>query len=173
MIFRLAYIIALLLFSCDDSLKRGGKSVVDFIDKEITGSPIYVEISDHGNVSMKIQSDTLYKYNNGNPTLIGGVYAVLFDSEGIKTSEMHSDSAVIYNNSDSVKATGDIVIESINGYRLLTTEITLYNDVKLVYSSKDVIFTSDRMDTLYGEGFWSNYDMSNYKILRPKGTINN
>ena len=173
MTLRLAYIIPLLLFSCNDNLERGGKSVSDFIDNEITGSPIYIEISDHGNLSMKIQSDTLYKYNNGNTTLFGGVYADLFDSKGIKSSEMHSNSAVIYNNSDSVRANGDIVIESVNGYKLLTSEITLYNDLKLVHSSKDVIFTSDRMDTLYGEGFWSNYDMSNYKILRPKGIINN
>ena len=105
------YIFLVLFFSCDSKLEIGGGSVVDFIDNEITGNPIYIEISDRGNVSMKIQSDTLYKYNNGNTTLFGGVYADLFDSGGIKSSEMHSDSAIIYNNSDSVKASGDIVID--------------------------------------------------------------
>ena len=104
---------------------------------------------------MKIQADTLYKYNYGHTTLFGGVYADLFDSYGNKSSVMHSDSAIIYYNSDSVKASGEIVIESINGYKLMTSEIMLYNNEKLVYSDKDVVFTSDRMDTLYGEGFWS------------------
>ena len=163
----------ILLFSCDDKLERGGNSITEYIDNQITGNPIHIEISDNGNISMKIQADTLHKYNYGHTTLFGGVYADLFDSYGKKSSEMHSDSAIIYNNSDSVRASGEIIIESINGYKLITSEIMLYNNEKLVYSDKDVIFTSNRMDTLYGEGFWSNYDMSNYKILKPKGLINN
>ena len=86
---------------------------------------------------------------------------------------MHSDSAIIFNNSDSVKAFGNIEIESIKGSKLLTTEIVLYNNVKLVHSDKDVTFTSNKKDTLYGKGFWSNYDMSNSKILKPTGVIKN
>ena len=105
--------------------------------------------------------------------MFGGVYADLFDSNGIKSSEMHSDSAIIFNNSDSVKAFGNIEIESVRGNKLLTSEIVLYNDVKLVYSDKHVTFTSNKKDTLYGKGFWSNYDMSESKILKPTGVIDN
>ena len=161
------------MFSCNDKLERGGSSISDYVDNEIIGNPIIIEISDLEKVSMKIQSDTLYKYNGGNTVMFGGVYADLFDDFGVKSSEMHSDSAIIYNNSDSIRASGNIIIESIRGYKLHTSEIILYNDTKLVYSNKDVIFTSNKNDTLHGNGFWSNYDMSNFKILKPKGIINN
>ena len=61
----------------------------------------------------------------------------------------------------------DVLEQEVNQH-----EIVLYNDTKLVYSDKNVIFTSNRNDTLYGVGFWSNYDMSSSKILKPIGVIN-
>ena len=170
---KLLYMLLFLFLSCDDKLERAGSSVSDYVDNEIIGNPIVIEIFDLEKTSMKIQSDTLHKYNSGSTVMFGGVYADLFDDLGKKSSEMHSDTAIIYNNSDSVRANGNIIIKSIRGYTLYTSEIILYNDTKLVYSNKDVIFTSDRNDTLYGQGFWSNYDMSNFKILKPMGIINN
>ena len=169
---RFYLIFLFLLFSCNKEIKNDIKSISDYIDNEIIGSPIKIEISENDKVSIRIESDTLYRYNNGNTIMFGGVYADLFDDNGIKSSEMHSDSAIIYNNSDSVKAIGNIIVKSIKGYKLLTSEVTLYNDVKLVYSNQNVMFTSNRNDTLYGEGFWSNYDMTNSKILKPTGVLN-
>ena len=34
-------------------------------------------------------------------------------------------------------------------------------------------FTTNDKDTLYGKGFWSNFDMSNSEILKPMGEFNN
>ena len=172
MIFRILLIL-LFLFSCNRNSKKQGSSILSYVDNEITGSPLIIEISENEKMSIKIQSDTLYKFKNGNILMFGGVYADLFDSKGIKSSEMHSDTAFIFNNSDSVKAYGNIEIESIRGSKLLTSEIVLYNDVKLVHSDANVIFTSNKKDTLYGKGFWSNYDMSKSKILKPTGVIDN
>ena len=54
------------------------------------------------------------------------------------------------------------------------TEVTKKkpNDKKLVKSEKDIIFTSNNNDTLYGTGFWSNFDMTKSQIVKPKGIIN-
>ena len=64
-----------------------------------------------------------------------------------------------------------VLIESLKGYKLLTDEIILFNNSNLVKSSNDVIFTSGNNDTLYGTGFWSNFDMSNSQIQSPKGSM--
>jgi hypothetical protein len=84
---------------------------------------------------------------------------------------LHSDSAIVYMNSDSVKAYGDVVIKSIKGFKLLSDELILFNNTKLVKSEKDIVFTTDSLDTLYGTGFWSNFDMTKSQILKPKGTL--
>ena len=84
---------------------------------------------------------------------------------------MYSDSAIVYTNSDSIKAFGNVLIESLKGYKLITEEIILFNNSNLVKSNNDVIFTSNNNDTLYGTGVWSNFDMSNSQIQSPKGSM--
>ena len=74
-------------------------------------------------------------------------------------------------NSDSVKAFGDVMVESTKGYKLFSEELILFNNTKLVKSETDIIFTSKNLDTLYGIGFWSNFDMTKSQILKPKGTL--
>ena len=86
---------------------------------------------------------------------------------------MYSDSAIIFSTSDSVKAIGNVIIESVKGSKLHTHELILYNEVKLVKSEEHIMFTTKDNDTLYGKGFWSNFDMTNSQILKPIGHIVN
>ena len=158
-----------MIFSCKNVVENEANSINNYIDNILTGFPIIIEISNNDKLSIKIESDTLYRYNDGNTIMFGGVYADLYDNDGIKSSELHADTAIIFSNSDSVKAKGNIVIESINKQKLLTSEITLYNNSNSVFTNKSVMFTSNRDDTLYGDGFWSNFKMTNSKILKPKG----
>ena len=164
-------LILLLLLSCGEEVKKGS-SISEYEDNVIYGDPIRIEISNNNKISMKINADTLYQQNEGNTILYGNVYADLFDNDGIKTSELHSDTAIVYMNSDSLKAKGDVFIESVKGLKLFSEELILFNNKKLVRSEKDVIFTSNNNDTLYGTGFWSNFDMTKSQILKPKGTLN-
>ncbi len=160
----------LLLFSCSKEIKKG-TSISQYVDNLIYGDPIRIEISKNSKLSMEISSDTLYQQNNGHTILYGSVYVDLFNDDGVKTSELHSDTAIVYMNSDSLKAIGDVFIRSTKGLKLFSDEIILFNDKKLVKSEKDVIFTSNNSDTLYGTGFWSNFDMTKSQIVKPKGTI--
>ena len=162
----------LLIFSCK-SEEPSYESVHSFIDNEIYGDPIIIEIFKDSKPSIKINSNFLNRHNEGNTLLYGGVYADLFNQEGKKTSEMYSDTAIVFNQSDSVKAIGNIILESVRGFKLHTHEIILYNDSKLVKSKHNIMFTSNENDTLYGKGFWSNFDMSNFQILKPFGHMVN
>ena len=165
-------LLMLLFYSCNNE-ESSYQSIHSFIDNEISGNPIIIEVINDNNPSIKIHSDFLNRYNEGNTLLYGGVYADLFSEEGIKTSEMYSDTAIIFNQSDSVKAIGNIILKSVKGFKLHTHEIILYNDSKLVKSDHHIMFTSNENDTLYGKGFWSNFDMSNFQILKPIGHIVN
>ena len=163
-------ILICLFFSCKEN-KKPGTSIKSQTDNVIYGNPIKIEISKNEKSVMTIHADTLIRANGGNTTLYGRIYADLFDKGGAKSSMMYSDSAIVYTNSDSIKAFGNVLIESLKGYRLLTDEIILYNSSNLVKSNRDIIFTSNNNDTLYGTGFWSNFDMSNSQIERPKGSM--
>ena len=162
--------IPFLSFSCKKDVQPGS-SIKSEIDNVIYGNPIKIEITKNENSVMTIHADTLIRANGGNTTLFGRIYADLFDKEGIKSSIMFSDSAIVYTNSDSIRAYGNVLIESLKGFKLITEEIILFNNSKLVKSNKDVIFTSNSNDTLYGKGFWSNFDMTNSQIQSPKGSM--
>ena len=159
-----------LSFSCKEDVQPGS-SIKSEIDNVIYGNPIKIEITKNENSVMTIHADTLIRANGGNTTLFGRIYADLFDKKGVKSSMMFSDSAIVYTNSDSIKAFGNVLIESLKGYKLITEEIILFNSSNLVKSNNDVIFTSNSNDTLYGTGFWSNFDMSNSQIQSPKGSM--
>ena len=162
----------ILFFSCDSD-EPSYQSIHSHIANKISGNPILIEIFKDSKPSIKIHSDFLNLYNEGNTLLYGGVYADLFNHEGKKTSEMYSDTAIVFNQSDSIKAIGNIILESIRGFKLHSHEIILYNESKLIKSNHHIMFTSNENDTLYGKGFWSNFDMSNFQILKPIGHIVN
>ena len=167
---KLLYLFVFLFISCNGEVKKG-RSISEYIDNVLYGDPIRIEIYDNDKISIKISSDTLFQHNDGHTILFGNVYADLFDEEGLKTSELHSDSAIVFKNSDSLKAIGDVLIHSTKGLKLFSEKLILFNNTKLVKSNNDVIFTSKDSDTLYGTGFWSNFDMTNYQIVKPKGTL--
>ena len=164
------FLILLIFAGCGKETKKGS-SISQYIDNIIYGDPIRIEISNKNKISIKINADSLYQFNEGNTILYGDVYADLFDDNGLKTSELHSDTAIVYMNSDSIKAKGDVFIESTKGLKLFSDELILFNDKKLVKSDKDVMFTSNNKDTLYGTGFWSNFDMTKSQIIKPKGIL--
>ena len=160
----------LFISGCAKDRDEPSKSIYSYIDNKIAGDPIRIEIYKNEKPSINIESDSLYRYNEGNTILFGGVYADLFDDEGDQTSVMYSDSAIIFNKSDSVRAIGKVLVESLKGFKLYAHEIILYNDIKLVKSEGNIMFTSDG-DTLYGKGFWSNFDMTKSQILKPIGEM--
>ena len=101
---------------------RPGSSIKSEVDNVIYGNPIKIEITKNENSVMTIHADTLIRANGGNTTLFGRIYADLFDKKGVKSSMMYSDSAIVYTNSDSIKAFGNVLIESLKGYKLITEE---------------------------------------------------
>ena len=161
----------ILLFSCSEKNQKSSKSIHSYVDNVIGGNPLRIEITKNEKPSINIESDSLYKSNEGNTKLFGAVYADLFNDKGKKQSAVFSDSAIIYSKSDSMKALGNVVVESVKGFKLHAHEIILYNDIKLVKADDNIMFTSKEGDTLYGKGFWSNFDMSSTKILKPIGFI--
>jgi len=162
----------LLLYSCQEEnfLEKKKNSIYNYNSDEIIGDPIRINIYE-GNVNIyKIAADTLLD-SLGNIVLYGGVGIQVFNEEGKKTNDVFSDKAIVYSNSDSMSAYGNVVlISSLNGYRLYTEKIILYNDTKLVKSNNEVLFVNNR-DSLRGIGFWSDFDMTNCKIDKPIGSI--
>ena len=168
-----SFVLSLLLYSCQENsdFQKNKESIYDYNVDEISGNPIRISISEGNTNIYNIVSDTLLD-SLGNILLYGGVGIDVFDKEGKKTNDVFSDRAIVYTDSDSMSAYGNVMVVSVlNGYRLYTKKIILYNDTKLVKSNNEILFVQGN-DSLRGVGFWSDFDMVNWKIDKPIGTIN-
>ena len=109
--------------------------------------------------------------STGNILLFGGVKIEVYNESQRQTNNIYSNKAMVYSKSDSMSASGDVKVESIiNGYELFTDKIFLFNDTKLVRSKDEVLFINNE-DSLRGIGFWSDFDMENWTIEKPIGTV--
>jgi len=167
---KIFFILIILCFSCNENKEDSKTSIHSHIDNVITGN-VRIEIFNKEKPSIFIDAGVLHQYKDST-LLFDGVIAELYNDNGEKASEVHSDTAIVYNRSDSIKAIGNVEIKSVKGHKLETKrEIILYNDLKLVKSDNDVAFTSNKDDWLYGKGFLSNFDMTNIEIFKPKGEL--
>ena len=92
-----------------------------------------------------------------------------FDKKQNHVAVLNSEKAEVDQNSNNMKAIGDVIAVSDSGITLYTD--TLYwNAKKEKMSTMDsVMLTTTEKDTLYGIGFESDSDLQNWKIIKPSG----
>ncbi len=117
-------------------------------------------------------SDKLLKNENDDAMLVGNVVAEFYNDLGQYRSTLYSDSAIVEKISNNLRALGSVRVVSDSGYTLFSNEVFWNNQYKLVTSKDSVTFTSSDLDTLYGVGFESDMDLTNSKIYKPYGILN-
>ena len=55
----------------------------------------------------------------------------------------------------------------------MTDSLTWDNNSDKIYTDANLTFITSDTDTLYGTGFKSNIDLTDWNILQPRGRINN
>ena len=103
---------------------------------------------------------------------MGSVVADFYNDTGEYRSTLYSDSAIVEKISNNLRALGNVRVVSDSGYTLFSDEVFWNNQYKLVTSSDSVTFTNSNLDTLYGVGFESDMDLTNSKIYKPYGILN-
>ena len=131
-----------------------------------------ISIYQDKDLAVSSNSKKLIKDDGQDAILIGDVISRFFDDEGGHISTLYSDSAIVENVSNNLRAFGNVTVVSDSGYTLKSREIIWNNQYKLVTSKDSVTFTSSDLDTLYGVGFESDMDLTNSKIYKPYGILN-
>ena len=53
----------------------------------------------------------------------------------------------------------------------MTDSLLWNNKVDKIFTDSELIFISEDLDTLYGRGFQSNIDLTEWKIKQPRGSV--
>ena len=164
----LFFVISSLFLSCYNNTKNlNTKSIQDYPDNFITNPKI--TIYKKNKLSLETTSDLLIKNESEDTKLKNNVTATFYNELGIKTSVLNSDSAIINEIDNSFNAFGNVKVISDSGFVLSTNSIYWDRNYNRVISNDSIRFTTEKNDTLYGLGFESDTDLSNWKILKPSG----
>ena len=164
----LFFVIFSLFLSCYNNTKNlNTKSIQDYPDNFITNPKI--TIYKKNKLSLETTSDLLIKNESEDTKLKNNVTATFYNELGIKTSVLNSDSAFINEIDNSFNAFGNVKVVSDSGFILSTNSIYWDRNYNKVISNDSIRFTTEKNDTLYGLGFESDTDLSNWKILKPSG----
>ena len=159
-----------LIISCNSSneMKNDMPYTKDFNENEI-GNPV-INIIRENIPLVRASSKELIKNPSADAFLKGDVKADFFNSEGLHVSRLYSDAADINQKTNNLFAYGNVKVISDDSVKLFSNSILWDNQYELIISHDSVMFTTMDNDTMYGVGFESDIDLSQWKIKKPHGT---
>lgn len=167
----------LIFISVFFSISCSKNDFTDNFEKDIhdqLSTNVEITLTKKGNVTAKIKSEVLKKNNQSlQLELFDNVNVDLFDENFQQKSLIKSQSAMVNEKENKIKAYGSVVVISDDGKILMTDSLTWDNNSDKIYTDANLEFITSDSDTLYGTGFKSNIDLTNWNILQPRGRINN
>ena len=147
--------------------KDNSDTTEELIENEIWNPLIILSREESRVVAAK--AEKLYQSSNELALLVGNVEVDFFSEEGDHISILYSDSAQINEQSNNLRANGNVVVVSDSGYTLTTSKILWDNRYKMIIAEDSVMFTTTEGDTMYGVGFESDMDLDQWRIFRIFG----
>ena len=161
----------LFLISCSEN------DTIDVISKDVhdqLSTNVEITLTKKGNITATIDSEILKKNNQSlQLELYNNVNVNLFDENFEHKSLIKSQSAMVNEKENRMKAYGNVVVISNDGKILMTDSLSWDNNSDKIYTNANLEFITSDTDTLYGTGFESNIDLTDWNILKPRGSINN
>ena len=161
-------ILASLFIACGS---RGESDNSDFTEELIENeiwNPLIILSREESRV-VAAKAEKLYQSSNELVLLVGNVEIDFFSEEGDHISILYSDSAQINEQSNNLRANGNVFVVSDSGYTLTTSKILWDNRYKMIIAEDSVMFTTTEGDTMYGVGFESDMDLDQWRIFRIYG----
>jgi len=141
--------------------------VKNFNQNEILNPQITIVRGD--NPVVKASAIRLTKNEKSDAILKGLVEAIFFNNEGAHISNLYSDSAYIDQKTNNLRAYGNVKVVSNDSVKLFSSSILWDNHYELITSNDSVMFTTQDKDTMYGIGFESDMDLTEWRIKKPHG----
>jgi LPS export ABC transporter protein LptC len=172
-IFLFVLLFSIIYVSCGEKKHHAARVVTKYTPNE-KGEDISVTYTDSGYLRAKLFSPLVEHFKNQKPymEMKKGMTIYFYNiSDAIKPSSMlKADYAIKYENEQKIIVKNDVVAVNSNN-DTLNTELLIWDEFnKKIYSNKAVRIKK-KDEILWGNGFESNEDFSEYKIFHLKGTL--
>ncbi len=162
------FMFPIILLSCSQEVIEELPSREGMPDQESWG--VTILLTDEGIIRAKIKSGHLQKFNEKESIMLdSSVIVDFFDNSEKHTSILTANKAEINQNSNDMKAMGNVVAISDSGITLYSQTLNWNSKGEKLVTKSNIMITTLEEDTLYGIGFESDSDLENWKILNPSG----
>lgn len=160
------------ILSCETDIATVNKLTGQYEASSETGKDIEVIYSNQGIVKAKLTAPVMLRYRTKEPytELPDGLKILFYDVQGQVESQLTAGYGVSYEKSDEMMVKNNVEAISVKGDKLNTEELTWNQKTQKISSDKFVKITT-RDEIIFGDGFESNQDLTNYKIKKIRGTI--
>ena len=131
-----------------------------------------ITITKDGTRVAEIWAGYIANFLKRNETVLkDSIHVDFYNKKGERTSELTAEEGIVENTSRNMVARGNVVVVSKDGEILLTELLNWDNARQKIVSDVSVKFLTGR-DTLYGDSFIANPDLTDYEIRSAKGRSN-
>ena len=169
-------IISLLLFILLLSCTNDPKLVQEFVSEKVQAVEQIKQAellhTENGIIKVRIVAGKIERFKEIQPDLIFSESIKVYfynDSSKIK-SVLKAEDAKIDNKKKIMLAQNNVVLTNKDSQKLETNELIWDEKTDRIYTNKEVKITTGK-EVIYGEGFTSNSDFSEYSIVKIKGTF--
>lgn len=164
----------LLLPACEN--KR--QDIMALSAKEVrpsqSGRGITMLYSDSTLLKIKLKAPVMTKFDKGvkepMTVLPKGVDVVFYDAAGKPATTLKANYGIMFDLSRRMEVRYNVEVVNINGEKLNTEHLVWDEQKKQIISDVFVTITTAR-EIIMGDGLVSNQDFTQYKIIKPTGTI--
>lgn len=163
----------ILIPGCVNDLEQVEAIMEDELLPTEVADSIQIIYSDSGLLKVILEANHLERFLGENPYLemTDGVHVRFFNGLGEVESELRSNYAVSYENTDIMEAKEDVVVVNKEGETLNTEHLVWEEKTERIHTEEFVKITTED-EVIFGHGFESNQDFTKYRIKKIKGTIN-
>ncbi len=165
--------IALFGLGCENDIEKV-KLITDKDQMPVESAQgLNVIYSDSALVKVKLKAKTMNRFGGEDPytEMPQGIHVEFFD-DGMQTkTTLTASKAIKKEKSQTMEVFGNVEVVNAKGEKLNTEHLVWNEGTKKISSNEFVkISTTDKI--IFGNGFESNQDFSNYRIFKITGTIN-
>ena len=168
----LLLLFSVVLVACtnDPKLVQNFASDKEHAIEQIKGAELLHTVN--GKIKVKIVADKIERFQNQQPGLIFSekIEVYFYNDSSELQSTLIANDASIDDDTKIMLAQNNVVLTSSDDKKLETEELVWDEKQEKIYTDKKVKITTGK-EVIYGEGFMSNPDFSQYSITKIHGTF--
>ncbi|MFN5325121.1 MAG: LPS export ABC transporter periplasmic protein LptC [Bacteroidota bacterium] len=162
-----------LLVSCENDIEKVNLVTTKQNLPIESASGLTIHYSDSAVVRVKVKAKTMNRYTGDDPytELPDGIRVEFFDKFKKTSTTLTASRAIKKERSQTMEAFGNVEVVNVKNEKL-NTEHLVWNEMTKKISSNEFVKITTPDKIIYGKGFESNQDFTNYRIFKITGTIN-